>query len=383
MKLDQKTVIRRLRYLRHPIALIRRIRHNISQQRSVDRQIRTSVENRSSAPAQTPPRRRMKFPSHAEDVRKADFFNMWWYYDAELLPGVTTKGIYPPDLPLLPRAMLRDCELTGTACLEVGPMEGIIPVLMSRRGASRVLAIDAIDGCAEKMEALKHYYGVEFDFQVVGLMYDLYKKLNGEAFDVINCSGLLYHVFSPLHVLSGLRPLLKRNGLLIVSTGIIKDPGYSMEFNNAGRIQEESNTFWYVSVPLLDYMLRYLALAPIDCRFLWHSSLEQSHARLRFDKPSGYISVVCRAVDDVLPAEGDAWMRRSAQHSWEHRGLCDWALAGRQPFSSVAYRREVDPALFRSETDSLDLWKAVHNLPENAKAERVDDSHALRLADYS
>ena len=84
-----------------------------------------------------------------------------------------------------------------------------------------------------------------------------------------------------------------------------------MEFNNAGRIQEEANTFWYVSVPLLDYMLRYLALAPIDCSFTWHSSLADPHVRQRFDKPSGYIwSCAEPWMTPCRPATTSGWVDR-------------------------------------------------------------------------
>jgi 2-polyprenyl-3-methyl-5-hydroxy-6-metoxy-1,4-benzoquinol methylase len=88
-----------------------------------------------------------------------------------------------------------------------------------------VVATDATDHCQAKMAALRHYYGTEFSFQKVGLMYDLAHKLRkaGNAgFDVINLSGLLYHVFSPLMVLAGVRPLLKKQGLMIVSTNVVK-----------------------------------------------------------------------------------------------------------------------------------------------------------------
>src|SRR5438552_17516831 len=105
-------------------------------------------------------------------------------------------------------------------------------------------------------------------------MYDLASKLRKSrraSFDVINLSGVLNHVFSPLMVLAGVRPLLKRNGLMIVSTNVVVDNGFTMQFNNAGRLQEEANTFWYLSVGALDYLLRYLKLAPIDCLYIFAS----------------------------------------------------------------------------------------------------------------
>src|SRR6476661_4705125 len=169
---------------------------------------------------------RQSFPHSAEDLQKSELFAGWWYYSVELLPGLITKGQYPDSFPMLPRILLRNCDLRGTTCLDLGSMEGLMPVVMCRQGAKKVLATDAIDHCREKMAALRHYYGVEFEFHQVGLMYDLTSKLRKSrraSFDVINLSGLLYHVFSPLMVLAGVRPLLKKNGLMIVSTNVVRD----------------------------------------------------------------------------------------------------------------------------------------------------------------
>jgi 2-polyprenyl-3-methyl-5-hydroxy-6-metoxy-1,4-benzoquinol methylase len=320
------------------------------------------------------------FPETAEDLKRSQLFQSWWYYTVELLPEVIAQGIYPDHLPMTPRVMLRNCELEGLSCLDIGSMEGLVPVLMRRMGAGRVLAVDAVDHCAMKMAAVRHYYNVDFDFRTCGLMYALDDALESEGFDFINLSGLLYHVFSPLMVLCGVRPLLKRNGLILVSTGIILDQGYAMEFNNAGRIQEDANTFWYISVELLDYLLRYLRLAPIDCVHMRHSDL-RAHVRLKFDKPSGYVSVICRAMDDVLPAASDKWMKVSANSSWEHAGLVDWNTAAQQPVSRIEYRGNLGKHFFRTDTSSMNLWDAVQGMPALTTANSHTDSHTLRLTD--
>src|ERR1700730_15487702 len=115
---------------------------------------------------------------------------------------------------------------------------------------------------------------------------------------------MLYHVFSPLMVLAGVRSLLKRNGLMIVSTNVVADNTFTMQLNNAGRLQEETNTFWYLSVPTLDYLLRYLKLSPLDCLYISHRDIK-STVRYVTDAESGYLSVVCRAKDDPLPSRQD------------------------------------------------------------------------------
>ena len=321
-----------------------------------------------------------RFPSDSGALAASELFRGWWYYSIELLPGLVTHGIYPPELPMLPRLMLRRCELAGADCLDLGSMEGLVPVLMRRGGAAQVLGVDAVDHCLEKLDAVRHYHGVDFDYASVGLMYDLAQKLKGRGFDVINCSGLLYHVFSPLTVLCGVRPLLKRGGLMIVSTNVTLEERLAMQFNDAGRMQSEINTFWYLSVPLFDYLLRYLRLAPLDCLFLPHTAV-RSGAGYVFDQPSGYLSVLCQAVDAPLAVPGDEWMAKSAAGSWEYLGLVDWRRAKRQPAATAIVRGELDRRHFRRDIECLDLWEAVNGRAPLGSAADPSDTHLLRLAD--
>ena len=323
--------------------------------------------------------RRRSFPQTPEELTASELWRTWWYYSVELMPGLVTRGQYPAELPSLPRLMVRRCDLRGRSCLDMGSMEGLIPVVMKRGGAAEVLATDAIDHCWDKMEAIQHYYGVEFEYKSVGLMYELDKKLKGRAFDLVHCSGLLYHVFSPIHVLCGIRPLVKRNGLMIVSTNVVVEDGYTMEFNNAGRIQTERDTFWYPTVKLLDYTLRYLRLRPVDALFVPHERMNTDF-RVTFDKPSGYLSVLCRAEGDVVPTADDEWMK-SAHTSWEYKGLIDWELAARQPVSQIKTKAEPDRRFYRPDTDSLDLWEAVTKGEPLAATTRTEDTHLLSLAD--
>ena len=97
------------------------------------------------------------FPETVEDLAQSDLFTGWWYYSVELMPGLITRGQYPDSFPMLPRILLRNCDLHGTTCLDLGSMEGLVPVLMYRQGAKAVLATDAIDHCREKMAALRYY----------------------------------------------------------------------------------------------------------------------------------------------------------------------------------------------------------------------------------
>ncbi len=321
-----------------------------------------------------------KYPSTSAELQKSKLYNSWWYYAIELLPGMVTKGIYPTDLPLLPRKLMRQCDLKGMACLDLGSMEGLMPVLMCRGGASSVMSLDAIDHCLEKINAVKYYYKVNYIYKSVGLMYELYKKLNGLSFDFINCSGMLYHVFSPMTMLAGIRPLLKKNGMIIVSTNVILEDGYLMEFNNSGRMQVEENTFWYLSIKFFDYMLRYMKLSPVSCLYIDHQNVN-SNIRFIFNKPSGYLSVLCRAIDEVLPLAEDDWMVRSAKQSWEYQGLSNWPMAEAQPSSKIRCSHNTECQTVKNGLLYLDLWNAVRNNQTAQKAEKTADTHMLKLED--
>ena len=254
----------------------------------------------------------------------------WWYYGVELGPGLIMKGAYPEHTPMLPRLLMRIVDPAGCDCLDLGSMEGLVPALWKRRGANRVIAVDAVDHCRDKMAALKRAHGVEFGFGRVGLMYNLHQRVQG-GFDLINVSGLLYHVFSPMHVLAGVRPLLKRNGLMVISTPVHERDDFTMEYNAGGRLQTEANTFWYPSARLFEEWVRSFKMRVEDCLYMPFEG--QGLVRDTPDLKCGYLSVLCRAVDDDPSL--DEWTRRMHAQSWEYQGLGDVARMNAQPISSI------------------------------------------------
>ena len=317
---------------------------------------------------------RRRYPASPEELQASPLLAAWWYYTVELLPGVVARGIYADTLPMLPRGLLRRCRPESQDCLDIGTMEGLVPILLARRGARSVLAVDYIDHCVGKLAAVQHYYGVSFDYRSVRPMHSVGERLRRHSFDLVNLSGLLYHVYSPLALLASVRQLLKRNGILIVSPYVTLDPAATMDFNVGGRMWAEGNTFWFPSVALLDYILRYLRLVPIDCAFMPDSEVHDAapgrNAHIDFGKETGYLSVACRAVDAV---EEDEWMRESARSSWEFRDATDWALVRGRPESSIAYDALESP-------HGIDLHSAVRDRQAVRGPAGPDDGHVLTLS---
>ncbi len=319
-----------------------------------------------------------RLPATPASMRESELYNQWWYYSFELAPGVMTSSSFPADFPLLPRMLLRNAEVAGCDCLDIGSVEGLMPILMCRQGAREVVATNPHLYNYEKMQAVRKLFGVNFKFRQVGSLYDISRKLGNKGFDLINLSGVLYHVYSPMHVLAGLRPMLKKNGLMIVSTNVVRRNDFSMEFNDRGKLQREATTYWYPSIPLYDYLLRYFELLPIDC--LYHPYAGDDSTRFTAEFESGYLSVVCRATDEPSFDSEDAWAPESIADSYETILLWDRAKQTAQPASTIGYKHAPDPDLMRDRR-SLDLWKAVNALPPIGVADRPQDTHALLLSD--
>ena len=245
----------------------------------------------------------------------------WWYYSVETAPETIQWGVFPQTMVLLPRLNLSKIDLRGMKVADVCTMEGLMPILMKKGGASEVVATDSmrpsrllgsssdsIEQNVAKMEYMKSLHNVQFHYAVVPEKTPVADHLLGSGagyFDLVNLSGLLYHVFSPMHWIGSIRPLLREGGLAIITTNVIFSKEMVMGFNNAGVYQPNPTTYWYVSVPLMDYMLRYFRLRPLRCEYYVAAD------------GTGYMSIVARAEKEVIADTGDDWMAISATTSWD------------------------------------------------------------------
>lgn len=130
-----------------------------------------------------------------------------WFHNIDLGDGIQTApdhflGDYPR-FKYASFAHALPADLTGKSVLDIGCNAGFYSVEMKRRGATRVLGIDADERYLEQArlatEALG-FDGVEFrklDVYDVGAL--------GERFDVVVFMGVLYHLRHPLLALDLIR----------------------------------------------------------------------------------------------------------------------------------------------------------------------------------
>ena len=292
-----------------------------------------------------------RFPASAEEMRRAPLFNQFWYYGIELLPGLFTPGQEHNNI-VLTRTLLRHCGLEGQRCLDIGTMEGLVPVLLTRRGAIETVALDGLD-CSEQITWVQHYTGSNFKYHPAVMFDQILTLLKDHGrFDVVVLSGVLYHVFNPMHVLGVARSMLRTGGLMIVETAGVQEDNFAMYFNHAGEVYTDPTSFWFPTVPMLDYLLRYFKLAPLDAVWMGKSkAMGKSFSR---------VATVCRAVDDIVPKKNDPWMATAMQ-------TIDYGPAVRlnsaedtlrQP---VPYERGGASAYRHGDTGTCDLFRTVES----------------------
>ena len=244
------------------------------------------------------------------DFSSAEFKRVlegWWYYTIELKPGVFTSGYEFANI-VCTRELLRRLNPAGMDICDIGTMEGMIPVLLKRRGARTVVAIDAGDS-SEKVQLVQQCYREQFEYYPRTSLAHAKDFLTDRArlsrytgpdltqgFDIVVLSGVLYHVFSPLHLIGLARTLLKPGGLLILETAASCQDRYSMNWVFQGKeyIYGSGTNTWFMTLKFLDHILRYMKLKPIDCV---HGPLSEEATR---------VAIAAVAVPTPLPLPSEA-----------------------------------------------------------------------------
>ena len=272
-----------------------------------------------------------------DEIKSHPAFSQPWYYVIELGPGLYTPGKERPNVGLT-RRLLHKIEIeSGARCLDIGAQEGLVSILLGRRGGE-VVAYDRIYP-EERIRLVREALGADFELlgepitgrnerrwlghggpmPNVGMsLPELRAELAGQGykpFDVVVFSGVLYHVYDPLASLALVRGLVRTGGIVVVETAAMFDGGMTLNLNAAGRFNEY--TIWLPSLGCLDYLLRIVRLEPLEVAY--------------FGRARGRIAVACRAVEAARAKPGDEYLR-SRLHDYELAEYLDWsAVASAEP----------------------------------------------------
>jgi len=253
-----------------------------------------------------------------------------WYYSMELKPGLFTPGRDFVNV-ICTRELLARMSPSGLDACDIGTMEGMIPVLLKRRGARSVVALDAMDH-SEKIRLVQSCTGEAFDYiprvslaRVKEVLSERARLSNyypdewGQTkiqtgFDVLVLSGVLYHAVSPLHVIGLARTLLKRGGMLILETAASCQDQYTQNwvFRGDKWIYPSGSNTWFPTLNLLDHFLRFMKFKPIDCV---HGPIHEDIVR---------VAVAAVSVADPLPLETESeWFMQTTMNTMDYREIVD------------------------------------------------------------
>lgn len=304
----------------------------------------------------------------------------YWYYALEYAPGRFTHSELHPNI-IATRDLLSRIDVSGTKCVDIGCMEGLVSMLLKRRGAANVVAIDALD-FTDKINLVRNLYGVDFEYHSRIALHEAQRFLRDRelfggflglnapqlGYDVAILSGVLYHVFSPLHTLGLTRTLLRPGGVLVFETAASVRDEYALRWNFDGAkwIYPNGTNTWFITLKLLDHFLRFLRLKPIDVN---HVTRYEDITR---------VGVTAVAVDEPLALPSEAQWFDATTKNFDYSHFVDLEYAVGRANVNVA----VDPErlVYHPGTDWVDIHSTVM---ERAELPYDENRIRFRLTDQS
>jgi tRNA (mo5U34)-methyltransferase len=121
-----------------------------------------------------------------------------WFHNLDLKGVRTAPSHFLGDYPAVKWRRFADAipdDLTGKAVLDIGCNAGFYAMEMKRRGAARVLGLDADDSYLAQARFAADVNGLDIEFRRLSV-YDI--GTLREKFDVVLFLGVLYHLRHPL-----------------------------------------------------------------------------------------------------------------------------------------------------------------------------------------
>jgi hypothetical protein len=192
-----------------------------------------------------------KFEQRIPSAQAAvDIFSGKWASNlSQILPvtGTGTANLFnDPRVKLAAAALGANGRVNGMRILEVGPLEGAHTYLLEQLGAGSVTAVESNTEAFLKCILVKDMLGLKANFLCGDAV--LFLKESDEQYDLVFCSGFLYHLMDPLETI---RLICSRTSRCFVWTH------YHQEGHTAGvnRIAETASrdgfetTYWTFSYP--------------------------------------------------------------------------------------------------------------------------------------
>jgi SAM-dependent methyltransferase len=198
-------------------------------------------------------------------------------------------------------------DMTGKTFLDVGCWEGVNCAEAVRRGAERVVGVDLCtsDELRENVS--------RFGFEFVQLDVLSEKWLELDSFDVVLCSGVLYHVENPISLLFRLRAVTAELLALETATRDVADEEPVLVFKPSdGRTGNPSN-WWVPNRACLIDMVRACGFADVEA--VWERERPGGSRLCVHARP-----VERHAYERILPRKTEAMSLAGGRRSFGDQG---------------------------------------------------------------
>lgn len=166
--------------------------------------------------------------------------------------------------------LLKDVDVSGKRCLDIGTVNGITAFNMASRGGS-VVATDIFPQKDPGFALVQEYLELEVDYRTEVDFSNILDKLPKHSFDVVVCAGVLYHMLNPFDSILKCRSLLKRDGILVFESAFLPDAeGAYLDFNPMTQSMKEIYTYWMPSEGAMFGMLRFAGFNILATRTVRH-----------------------------------------------------------------------------------------------------------------
>ncbi|MEM8770355.1 MAG: methyltransferase domain-containing protein [Pseudomonadota bacterium] len=191
-----------------------------------------------------------------------------WFHALDLgdfqTPGRFKQG-GPQNITLFPALdLMQHIDFTGMDCLDIGTVHGLSAFGMAMRGAKSVTATDVLEEMSPPWRIAREALKLDVDYLTETTFDNILERIPDRKFDVIICTGVLYHMLKPTDAVIKCRQLLKPNGLLVLESAYMgQETRPIMELNAVTGSMKETTTYWRPSRSSMLGILRMVGLDPI------------------------------------------------------------------------------------------------------------------------
>jgi tRNA (mo5U34)-methyltransferase len=206
-----------------------------------------------------------------------------WFHNIDLEGVQTAPDHFLHDYPMVKWRRFDHVipeDLGGRTVLDIGCNAGFYSLEMKRRGADRVVGIDADDRYLEQARFAAEVKGADIEFRRMSV-YDIAQL--GEKFDLVLFMGVLYHLRHPLLALDLLWEHVVADTLVFQSlmrgsrevadvasdypfweTAVFDRPGYPLMYFVENRYSHDPTNWWIPNRACAEAMLRSAGFTIVD-----------------------------------------------------------------------------------------------------------------------